>query len=210
MAASSSVNARIKAASGMGLIGLEQGATAFRAALLPGVLAVMSLAVLSWGKFLGLMPTVPPLLEGHASRKAATGWASESRVVTLEMIMKSLESTTGTGVDADAPVKEAGLDSLGAVRARQAAAQQASGQTLPSTLIFDYPTARQLAAYFESSTHPLLPAAAKLRKWPPPGETRWQGVRRARVFLCSVYVYGSVCPTRRQTCVLLWWWVRTC
>ena len=153
MAASSSVNARIQA-SGMGLIGLEQGATAFRAALLPGVPAVMSLVVLSWGKFLGLMPTVPPLLEGYASRKAApaaTGGASESRVVTLEMIMESLESTIGTGVDADAPLMEAGLDSLGAVELGNQL-QQASGQTLPSTLIFDYPTARQLAAYFESSS----------------------------------------------------------
>ena len=121
---------------------------------------MMRLAVLSWGKFLGLMPTVPPLLEGHASRKAATGWASESRIVTLEMIMESLESTMGTGVDADAPVTEAGLDSLGAVRARQAAAQQASGQTLPSTLIFDYPTARQLAAYFESLPSTSAPVRA--------------------------------------------------
>jgi NADPH:quinone reductase-like Zn-dependent oxidoreductase/3-oxoacyl-(acyl-carrier-protein) synthase len=61
---------------------------------------------------------------------------------------------------------EAGLDSLGAVELRNQL-QQASGEdvALPSTLVFDHPTARQLAQFFqpsdrESSAEPAVFVAA--------------------------------------------------
>ena len=149
MAADASVNARIQA-SGVGLISLEQGTLALQATLQPSVPGVMSLAVLTWSKFLSLLPEVPPLMVDYASRrgKAVTGGPrGEVKEVTLEAIQETLKSTTGAEVDPDAPLMESGLDSLGAVElGNQLQAQ--SGLVLPSTLIFDYPTARQLAGYF--------------------------------------------------------------
>eukprot|EP00962_Isochrysis_galbana_P061675 scaffold42028_cov663-Isochrysis_galbana.AAC.1 len=117
MAAGSSINARIQA-SGLGLLSLEQGAHAFRAALQPGSPGVVSMVIITWGKFLGVMTAVPPLLEAYASRKVVSSGstpAGERRAVSLETIMRALESTIGSGVDPDAPLMEAGLDSLGAV-----------------------------------------------------------------------------------------------
>jgi acyl transferase domain-containing protein/NADPH:quinone reductase-like Zn-dependent oxidoreductase/acyl carrier protein len=152
MAAGSSINARIQAA-GLGLLSLEQGVHAFRAALHPGSPGVVSMVIIRWGKFLGVMPAVPPLLEAYASQKAVSSDATpagEKRPVSLETIMRVLESTIGSVVDPDAPLMEAGLDSLGAVELGNQL-QQESGHTLPSTLIFDYPTARQLAQYFEGT-----------------------------------------------------------
>ena len=150
MAADESVNARIQA-SGIGLISLEQGTLALHATLHPAVSGVMSLLVLTWSKFLGLLPSVPALVANYASRKGtatAGGPQGEVKQVTLEMIQQTLKSTTGGDVDPDAPLMESGLDSLGAVElGNQLQAQ--SGLALPSTLIFDYPTARQLAGYFE-------------------------------------------------------------
>ena len=156
MASDASVNARIQA-SGIGLIGAEQGALAFQAALQPTAPGVMSLAVLTWSRFLGLLPEVPPLFADYASRRStAVGGGSQGEVkeVTLEQIQEILTSTTGSEVDPDAPLMESGLDSLGAVElGNQLQAQ--SGMALPSTLIFDYPTARQLAGYFKEQASEL-------------------------------------------------------
>ena len=155
MASDASVNARIQA-SGIGLISAEQGALAFQAALQPTAPGVMSLAVLTWSRFLGLLPEVPPLFADYASRRStAVGGGSQGEVkeVTLEQIQEILKSTTGSEVDPDAPLMESGLDSLGAVElGNQLQAQ--SGMALPSTLIFDYPTARQLAGYFKEQSCP--------------------------------------------------------
>eukprot|EP00966_Prymnesium_polylepis_P129047 2984176-Prymnesium_polylepis.1 len=65
----------------------------------------------------------------------------------LEAVLAMVRRTAGGAVDSDAPLMEAGVDSLGAVELRnQLQAAVGPGVLLPSTLAFDHPTARQLAA----------------------------------------------------------------
>ena len=150
MAAGSTVNARLQAG-GIGLVGLADGVRAWQSCLRPSGAAVAALVVVKWERFLDALLCVPPLLSGirpsHA-RKQPTG-LGEVTAVSLEAIMTMLESTIGAGVDADAPLMDGGLDSLGVVELGNRL-QKASGlSSLPTTLVFDYPTGRQLAHFFE-------------------------------------------------------------
>ena len=69
--------------------------------------------------------------------------------VSLSEVIEAAERIAETRVDADAPLMEAGIDSLGGVELRNQL-QRAVGTALPSTLMFDHPTARELAALFEA------------------------------------------------------------
>ena len=79
---------------------------------------------------------------GTASASAVSG-------VSLEAVLDMVKRTAGGPVDADAPLMEAGVDSLGAVELRNQLQGVADGQSLPSTLVFDHPTARQLASLLQ-------------------------------------------------------------
>ena len=155
MAAEASISARLQA-SGIGLIGLEQGALALQATLQPAVGAVMCLVVVDVGQV--------PRRDARGAAAARQllgpegGWrgcrcrlwrrTGEVRAVTLEAILQVVKATAGAEADADAPLMESGLDSLGAVELGNQL-RSMSGAALPSTLVFDYPTARQLAGYLE-------------------------------------------------------------
>ena len=55
----------------------------------------------------------------------------------------------GTQVDAEQPLNEAGLDSIGSVELRNAASALC-GKELPATLAFDYPSIRAIAGFITS------------------------------------------------------------
>eukprot|EP00964_Phaeocystis_antarctica_P132920 scaffold97075_cov47-Phaeocystis_antarctica.AAC.1 len=119
----------------------------------------------SWGRMLG-GGVVPPFLSAFKARSPAVAAVHSAAagptaaVLSLETVLALAARTAGGAVDADAPLLEAGLDSLGAVELRNQL-QQALGEgasALPSTLVFDHPTARQLAAFFEAQHAPTASA----------------------------------------------------
>ena len=83
----------------------------------------------------GLMSTVVP--ECSVEQQAAL----RSQVTSMVAGVLGTES-----VDSEAPLMDAGLDSLGAVELRNSMSQLA-GMELPGTLVFDYPSVTALAGY---------------------------------------------------------------
>jgi len=160
MASGGGVNARLKA-QGLGLIELAQGLAALEAAVGAGGPSVVAMMPVSWGRMLGGGSAIPAFLSSFAllQRSAAPAAASTLTVmaasVGLDAVMTLVQRTAGGSVDADAPLMSAGLDSLGAVELRNGL-QMAVGEgvTLPSTLVFDHPTARQLATFLAAAHKP--------------------------------------------------------
>ena len=118
MAAGGGVNARLKL-QGWGLVGLAQGLAALALAVAGGP-AVVSVMPISWERVLGGVAVAPRFLTAFAPRQptAGTAAAAAAPAVSLESVLALAARTSGGVVDADAPLMEAGLDSLGAVELR--------------------------------------------------------------------------------------------
>ena len=122
MAAGGGVNARLKAL-GFGLIGLAQGLAAL-ASVTSEAAAVVAMVPAVWPRVLS-SGEVPAFLSAFAPRLAPSAAASPEEteragpaLVGLETVMSLVQRTAGSVIDADAPLMEAGLDSLGAVELR--------------------------------------------------------------------------------------------
>jgi NAD(P)-dependent dehydrogenase (short-subunit alcohol dehydrogenase family)/3-oxoacyl-(acyl-carrier-protein) synthase len=141
-----------EAASGFGRIGLVDGLGALHAAVCPRMLSSVGVVPVQWQRVLG-SSAVPAFLSGMAvMRPLSTSVRSTSAAacgVSLDAVLEMVKRTAGGSVDADAPLMEAGIDSLGAVELRNQLHNVAGERRLPSTLVFDHPTARQLSAILQ-------------------------------------------------------------
>lgn len=146
---------------GYGLISTEQGAAALAAAVHPLAPAVLAIIPADWRAILRQVPGLRTFLDGmvasppprHAHRaRASKPDSSSSRpslgtAAVLNLAAASMPAGAAT-LSADARLLECGFDSLGEVELRhqlQAAAELS--EELPSRLLLDHPTARQLAAH---------------------------------------------------------------
>ena len=154
---------------GFGRISLSQGLTALETATRPRSHAVLGVVPIVWSRFLEDVAPTPAFLLEFAPKQPSKGTAlrrcPSTHVVchSLASVLDIVKRTAGHPVDADAPLMEAGLDSLGAVELRNRLHNVADTTlTLPSTLVFDHPTARQLASVISTglcvplsvTTHP--------------------------------------------------------
>ncbi len=113
----------------------------------------------------GMLPPILSLLVRAPARRAAAGTGALARrlagapegerdAIALELVLEHVAAVLGhespAAIDAGRPFKELGFDSLGSVELRNRLAQ-ASGQRLPSTLIFDHPTPQAVAAYVRAN-----------------------------------------------------------
>ena len=91
--------------------------------------------------------------QGSLARKLASVPESEWDAVTQELVLDHVAAVLGhasaDAVDPQRAFKELGFDSLGAVELRNRLAQ-ATGLKLPSTLVFDHPTAVAVAGLLRS------------------------------------------------------------
>ena len=65
-------------------------------------------------------------------------------------VQQAAQELLGKDTSADAPLMDSGLDSLGAVEFRSRLSSQLGDVKLPETLIFDFPTLRQIEAHVGS------------------------------------------------------------
>eukprot|EP00966_Prymnesium_polylepis_P247041 5713476-Prymnesium_polylepis.1 len=113
--------------------------------------------------------------------------------VTIAEVLDLVNKAAGISVSADAPLMEAGIDSLSAVELRNGLQRLTiDGITLPTTIVFDHPTARQLL----TTLHPAPPVPAAL---PVPGR-----VALSDAGLVSVRGISALLPSGISTSKLGW------
>ncbi|APE34761.1 hypothetical protein BOX37_13310 [Nocardia mangyaensis] len=158
---------QIRARLGLIPIDAESGMTLFDSALATGR-ATLATALLDKTALAAMARggTLPAVLRGMIRVPTATansGVSLARRLATLpdaerdsaivqavrEAAAAALGHLSGDAIDPDAPFTELGFDSLGAVELRNRLVQQ-TGLTLPSTLIFDHPTAAEVAKLVRS------------------------------------------------------------
>ncbi|MEU1999322.1 SDR family NAD(P)-dependent oxidoreductase [Nocardia gamkensis] len=132
-------------------------------------------------RMLGSLVTAAPRRAGGVrslTRQLAVTAEAEHHGVVLaavrEHIAASLGHASGDAIDPRAPFTELGFDSLAGIEFRNRLAE-ATGLTLPSTLVFDHPTGEALAAYVTSRIAEMAPADAPATTVAVPVETGSRG-----------------------------------
>jgi NADPH:quinone reductase-like Zn-dependent oxidoreductase len=109
-----------EAASGLLRISLADGLAALGTATHCNAPSLLSMLPTDWNRVATHMGTMPAFLSACAPKKANKTIDGRSMIVrlSLEMVLTMVQRTAGGVVDADAPLMEAGVDSLGAVELR--------------------------------------------------------------------------------------------
>ena len=95
---------------------------------------------------LGTPSSVSGAVPGVSARPRALP-RPDTAVKAGEALAEVYAELLAPGTTADAPLMEAGLDSLGSVEFRNRVAAKFEGAELPETLVFDFPTLRQLEGH---------------------------------------------------------------
>ena len=133
--------------------------------------AVVAAQPTQWGTFLKQFAALPPFYEKFQeqwrpvqSTKAGPGRETAlTRAQILQVVRDTAAGVSGDGsVADDAPLMQAGIDSLGAVELRNRLVAQL-GVKLPNTLTFDYPTIAAVAGFIAEQVAPAEAPTAALR-----------------------------------------------
>ena len=150
MASRGAASARMEAlagVAGLGRLTSAQGLAALQVALYSRYLSVMMVLPVVWSRmYSGVVPSLISSLVSSSASMPRTTMTASMASMSIETVLQMANFTAGGTVEVDSPLMESGIDSLDAVELRNRLQNVVgSGRTLPSTIIFDFPTVRQLA-----------------------------------------------------------------
>mmetsp|Transcript_8226 Transcript_8226/g.21814 ORF Transcript_8226/g.21814 Transcript_8226/m.21814 type:complete len:229 (-) Transcript_8226:35-721(-) len=181
--------------------------------------AVVTANPFDWSRFLAQMPAVPAfvsefeyLLEavdasgtlGDAAKMQAAGLkhvhlGAEERKQQLEReLMEVVRGVVGPDAQANDPLMEAGLDSLGAVELKNAI-DTAVGIELPGTLVFDYPSVTAMVDYIDGAFYTSIDDAKEIDAATAGGFATSAAASSDGVCCMSVLAVSSLLPSLFQS-----------